>query len=55
MTTDTSLPSTLPKSQQQLPTVKFNVVRKEPQVNGSVIKNEHVEHEFHGMVIRLVH
>ena len=45
VTTDTSLPSSSPKSQQQLPTLKFNVVKKEVKVNGSVIMNERVEHE----------
>ena len=41
VTTDTSLPSSSPKSHHN----PFNVVRKIPQVNGSIINNEHAEHQ----------
>ena len=43
VTSDTSMPSSSLQSHQQLPTVKFNIMRKEPKVNGTVIKNEFVE------------
>ena len=43
MTSDTSLPSSSKISQQKPEPLKFNVVRKSPKVDGSVIENEHAE------------